>query len=152
MTTTAFPTLPSTWAPSSQCIATDAFWYVVERTYLPSGTQDVGGIIFSLMYGAPTPTVLGTITGIPPSGTCIPPSFQSDVPYISDSDICPTGYSFACETATKYSGQVVSVVTCCQRLVLCDPLPNNSPIVFAQATVTNQGSARRYIGWLIYLY
>lgn len=116
--TTPYPTLPSTWSPSSQCIASTAFYYVVERTFTISETIPAG-IIFSLMYGIPTPTVYGTITNQTPSGTCVPPSFTTDVPYITDSNSCPTGYSIACASGSSYSGAAASAITCCPRQVTC---------------------------------
>lgn len=112
----AYPTLPSTWSPSSQCVASTAFYYVVERTYSPSGTLP-GGVIFSLMYGIPTPTVYGTITGATPSGTCVPPSFTTDVPYVTSEGRCPSGYSIACATGSSQAGGVASAITCCPRYV-----------------------------------
>lgn len=112
MSVTAFPTLPSDWAPSSQCVASTAFYYIIERTYGPTGTAP-GGVIYSLMYGIPTPKEYGTIKTATPSGTCVPPSFISDVPYITDSGTCPSGYSFACASQTTHSDAPASVITCC---------------------------------------
>lgn len=120
MATTAFPTLPSTWAPASECVNDHAFWYVVVQSYTSAlSTVTEEGIYFECMYGAPTPTSnLGGTFGNQPTGACIPPSYQTDVPYISDSDTCPTGYSFACGRATSYNGQLASAITCCQRSVI----------------------------------
>ncbi|KAI0008244.1 hypothetical protein F4779DRAFT_618798 [Xylariaceae sp. FL0662B] len=104
MATTSFPAFPSTWTAPSSCLASTAYYYVVVSTF--SGNP--GGIIFSNMFGIPTPTNIRA----DPSGACVPPSFKSDVPYITDGP-CPNGYSTACATGGTYRGTPASSVTCC---------------------------------------
>lgn len=104
--TTSYPTLAATWSPSSQCVASTAFYYIIESSYSASGTN-AAGVIYNLMFGIPTPTAYGTVTDQAPSGTC--------VPYATDDKECPAGYSIACATGSSYSGGVASAITCCPR-------------------------------------
>lgn len=105
MATTDNPTLPSTWSAPSSCVGSTGYWYVVYATVN-------GGLLFENMYGIPTPSQLSK----DPSGLCAPPSFTSDVPYVTDGP-CPTGYSAACATEGEYSKSSASMVTCCPRSV-----------------------------------
>lgn len=71
------------------------------------------GIIFSEMFGAPTPLMMS----VDPTGPCIPPGFTTDTPYMTDGP-CPAGYTEACATKAVFSGTPASSVTCCPRSVL----------------------------------
>ncbi|KAI1339325.1 hypothetical protein F5Y15DRAFT_424033 [Xylariaceae sp. FL0016] len=101
MSTTSYPTLPATWTAPESCIGSTGYWYVVYRTV-------DGNLLFENMFGIPTPSQLSQN----PSGTCVPPSFTSDVPYTTDEG-CPTGYSAACAAQGTLQGNVASSVTCC---------------------------------------
>lgn len=112
--TTSYPTLAATWSPSSQCVDSTAFYYIIESSYTASGTNPAG-VIYNLMFGIPTPTAYGTVTDQAPSGTCVPPAFTTNMPYATDDKECPSGYSIACATGSSYSGGVASAITCCPR-------------------------------------
>jgi hypothetical protein len=107
----SLPTLPASWMAPTSCFASTNYYYVL-----------LGGGYFSNMYGTPTPV----LTGNAPTGDCFPPSFIIDVPYLTDGN-CPSGYTTACATAAaESSGQPVSSVTCCPRLV-SHPMVNTKP-------------------------
>ena len=102
----SLPTIPATWTAPTSCFASTNYY----RVLLGSG-------FFSNMYGTPTPV----LTGNAPTGSCFPPSFTIDVPYLTDGN-CPSGYTLACATAGPESwGQPVSTVTCCPRFVVHPP-------------------------------
>ncbi|KAK8065034.1 hypothetical protein PG997_011781 [Apiospora hydei] len=77
----SYLTLDPSWAAPSSCLASTAYYYMVVRTYS-------AGIIFSEMFGAPTPLLMSA----DPTGPCIPPGFTTETPYMTDGP-CPTGYS-----------------------------------------------------------
>ncbi|KAI1401726.1 hypothetical protein F4819DRAFT_312279 [Hypoxylon fuscum] len=100
MATMSYPTLPSTWTAPSSCLASTAYYYVIEQT------ATNGDLLIEQIFGIPTPAQFI------PSGTCVPPSYDPDVPYITDGP-CPTGYSVACATGADFQGTPASSVTCC---------------------------------------
>ncbi|KAJ6790398.1 hypothetical protein PWT90_10308 [Aphanocladium album] len=109
--TTPMPELhsfPSSWTAPSSCFASTNYYRVL---YAEGKERYV-----SNMYGTPTPV----FTGNTPSGACFPPSFTINVPYLTDKNSCPTGYTRACATAGSAKpgeSASVSTITCCPRSV-----------------------------------
>ncbi|KAK6863726.1 hypothetical protein PG995_000254 [Apiospora arundinis] len=97
----SYLTLDPSWTAPSSCLASTAYYYVVVRSF-------TGGIVFSEMFGAPTPHMMSAN----PTGPCIPPGFTTGTPYVTDGP-CPTGYTEACATGAIFSGTPASSVTCC---------------------------------------
>ncbi|KAK8041437.1 hypothetical protein PG994_014444 [Apiospora phragmitis] len=97
----SYLTLDPPWTAPSSCLASTAYYYMVVRTY-------TAGIVFSEMFGAPTPLMMSA----DPTGPCIPPGFTTGAPYMTDGP-CPTGYTEACATGALFSGTPASSVTCC---------------------------------------
>ncbi|KAJ3497811.1 hypothetical protein NLG97_g1611 [Lecanicillium saksenae] len=98
---------PSSWTAPTSCFASTNYYRVL---YADGSERFV-----SNMYGTPTPV----FTGNTPSGACFPPSFTINVPYLTDKNECPTGYTRACATAGSAKpgeSATVSTITCCPRV------------------------------------
>lgn len=99
-----YPSLTTSWTPSSSCVTSTGFWYVI-YAYDKSSNG-----LFSDMFGMPSVTNIGQMSN--PTGGCVPPSYTLSVPYLTDGG-CPKSYYGACSTATSYSGQSADYIMCC---------------------------------------
>jgi hypothetical protein len=100
-------TLPTTFTPSSSCLASSNVWDIITTTTFCS-----------------TPCHGYFLQGPPSTSDCLPLSYQESPStfYLPGGQGCPPGYSSACVSTKSLGAYTVSLEICCPRFVYPRPL------------------------------